>query len=266
MSHSQSALSGAAVAAGLQTKRMGQPLHWFDQLTSTNDIAQAFAEAGAPEGTAVLAGEQTGGRGRLGRRWASPPGGLWLSVVLRPSPPATEWPRFGFAASVAATSAIEAVTQIPVRLKWPNDLIVEGRKLGGVLVEATGAYVVVGIGINVNVRRDLLPPEIRPVATSLLEWVGHPVDLVELTQEVLRALERYYQLVQDDPHAVLEQWKVRSVTLGRQVRVIDSAQAFEGVAESVDDQGALIVRTDTGLRRVFASDVSVREPQVPSLD
>ncbi len=263
MSHRLSVVDANTLRAGLQTQAIGRPLHVFDRVASTNDVAKALAEEGAPDGTAVLAEEQTGGRGRFGRRWASPLGGLWLSLVLRPRRPATEWSCLGFAASVAAATAVETVAGLSVRVKWPNDLMLEGRKLGGVLVEASGAYVVVGIGMNVNLQREALPADVRALATSLEERLGHTTDFVALTQEVLREIERFYHLVEDDPHFVMEQWVARSLTVGRPVRVVSTKESFDGVAESVDDQGALLVRTSAGLRRVVASDVSVRELERP---
>ncbi len=259
----QPVLDAAILAQGLHTQIIGKSLHYFRRVESTNDTAKTLAEQGAPEGTVVVASEQSAGRGRLGRPWASPPGGLWLSVILRPSWPAAEWPRLAFAASVAVASAIERSLGIPTQVKWPNDLVLDGRKLGGVLLEAAGSYVVVGIGLNANVRLSAFPPDLAAVVTSLEERLGYPVDLVGLTQEILRDLEHAYQAVLDDPHALMEQWRVRSITLGRHVRVVGAGAACEGVAESVDADGTLVVRTKTGLRRIVASDVSLREsPEV----
>lgn len=252
-----------AIEQGLGTQRLGRPLHVHDRVNSTNDVARGLAEAGAPEGTAVLAREQTGGRGRLGRRWASPPGGLWLSVVLRPQLPVAEWTRLGFAASVAAAAAVDAVAGVPVGLKWPNDLVVGGRKLGGVLVEAGGAYAIAGIGINANVQVELLEPEIAAAATSL-SAMGRDVDLAALVRRVLRELEYHYDLLQRGGPAVMAKWRARSITLGRAVRVI-GADVFDGIAETVDDDGALLVRTSSGMRRVLAGEVSVREAEAPSV-
>ncbi len=255
----QPVLDAAVLAQGLHTQIIGKSLHYFHRVESTNDTAKTLAEQGAAEGTVVVASEQSAGRGRLGRPWSSPPGGLWFSVILRPRRPAAEWPRLAFAASVAVASAIERLLGIPTQVKWPNDLVLDGRKLGGVLLEAAGGYVVVGIGLNANVRLSAFPPDLAAVVTSLEERLGYPVDLVGLTQEILRDLEHAYQAVLDDPDALMEQWRVRSITLGRHVRVVGSGTACEGVAESVDADGALVVRTKAGLRRIVASDVSLRE-------
>ncbi len=247
-----------AFLKGLAPQTIGRPLYVFGVVESTNDTARALAEQGATEGTVVLAGEQRAGRGRLGRAWASPPGGLWLSVVLRPRRPPHEWSRFAFATSVAVASALERTLAVPVRVKWPNDLMLSGRKLGGVLVEAAGAVAIVGIGLNANVRLSALPPSLRAVATSLEEWLGHAVDLVSVTQEILRQLDVAYRLALEAPEEVMAQWRGRSITLGRRVQVRGVTTAFEGVAETIDEDGALLVRTASGLQRVVASDVSVR--------
>lgn len=257
MTH-QPALDAGALLEGLHTQTMGRSLHCFGRIESTNDTAKVLAEQGAPEGTVVIASEQSAGRGRLGRAWASPPGGLWLSVILRPRLPAAQWPRLAFAVSVAVARALERTLNVPAQVKWPNDLVLDGRKLGGVLLEAAGGYVVVGIGLNVNVCISTLPADLAPVATSLEEHLGRPVDLVGVTQAILRDLEDAYHVALDDPRALMEQWRVRSITLGQHVQVVGAGALFEGVAEGVDDDGALLVRTKEALRRVVASDVSLQ--------
>jgi len=256
-------LDAAILTPGLRTRIIGKSLHYFSRLESTNDTARGLADQGAPEGTVVVAREQSAGRGRLGRRWASPPGGLWLSVILRPRRPASEWARLALAASVGIAIALERAMGIRAQVKWPNDLVLDGRKLGGILLEAAGSYVVIGIGLNANVPLSAFPPDLASGATTLAEHLGHPVDMVRLAQAVLQELERVYQTVFDDPAAVMEQWRVRSSTLGRTVRVIGSAATYEGVAESIDVDGALTVRTATGLRRVVASDVSLSTVSEP---
>jgi BirA family biotin operon repressor/biotin-[acetyl-CoA-carboxylase] ligase len=148
---------------------------------------------------------------------------------------------------------------VQVRLKWPNDLMLNGRKLGGVLLEASQGYVVLGIGLNVNVRLSAFSQDLAPVVTSLEEFLGHPVDLAGLTQEILRQLEEVLTAVQIDPRRLMDQWRDRSMTLGQYVRVTGPAGAFEGVVEDVDDEGVLRVRTEAGVRRVIGADVSVRE-------
>lgn len=258
MSHPQ-ALDERALLEGLKTQAIGRPTRVFGRVDSTNDTAKALAESGSPHGTVVIASEQGQGRGRQGRPWSSPPGGLWMSVVLRPAQPIREWPRIAFAGAVAVATAVDRLLGVPVRLKWPNDLMLEGRKLGGVLLEASSGYLVLGIGLNVNVHLSAFAPDLAPLVTSLKVWVGHPVDLVGLIQEILAQFEEASTVVQTHPQQVMDQWRARSMTLGRRIRVIGPAESFEGMAEALDDDGVLVVRTDAGVRRVVAGDISVRD-------
>ena len=251
----------AAITAGLRTRRFGQRLQVYAQVGSTNDEATTLAAQGAPEGTTVLAVEQIGARGRRQRAWLSPPGGLWLSVVLRPALSADQWPLVGFAAGVGAARAVEEIAHIRVGLKWPNDLMVGERKLGGVLVEARGPAAIAGIGINANITLDRLPPDIRPIATSLHAVLARPVDLAALARTVLEQFERVYDLLAQNAQDVLAGWRERDLVRGRQVR-LSGAQELEGVAEDVDHAGALLVRTDAGIRRIVAGDVSLRTVSV----
>lgn len=237
----------AAVTAGLRTGRFGRPLVAYDRVTSTNDVARDLAGRGAGEGTAVLAVEQTAGRGRLGRPWSSPPGGLYLSVVLRPPVATTAWPLLGLAVAVGAADGAEAAAGVPIALKWPNDLLRDGLKVGGILVEAAEGYAVAGIGINARV-----PATRREGAGSL------DVELPGLVVEVLSGVEQAVDLLYADPASVLIPWRARSATLGRRVRVVGGAEVLEGIAEDIEADGALVLRTVTGVRRVVAGDVSVR--------
>lgn len=252
----------SAIKAGLRSHRFGQRLHVYAQVGSTNDEAATLAAQGAAEGTAVLAVEQIGARGRRQRAWLSPAGGLWLSVVLRPALPADQWPLVGFAAGVGAARAVEEIAHVQVGLKWPNDLMIGEQKLGGVLVEARGPAIIAGIGINANIGLDHFPPEIRSIATSLLAVLGRPVDLAALTRATLEQFERVYDLLAPNTEDVLAAWRERDLTRGRQVK-LSGAEDLEGVAQDVDRTGALLVRTSTGIRRIVAGDVSLRSVSVP---
>jgi len=250
---------------------------------STNDVAKELAAQGAPEGTVVGADEQTAGRGRMGRRWLAPPGTCLLcSLLFRPTLPLTQANRLTMLCSLAAADAVADVAGLRVSLKWPNDLIVKSqipnpksqnwRKLAGVLTE-TGMQVksqtpnpkasnwqvgcaVVGIGINVNVPPEMLPG-LAPDATSILAEVGRPVDRVALLVALLAGVERRYEALQagESPH---REWAARLATLGRSVQVTTSEGVLTGVAESVDEDGALLLRTpDGGLHRLLAGDVTL---------
>jgi BirA family biotin operon repressor/biotin-[acetyl-CoA-carboxylase] ligase len=250
-------LTASAVAALLRTRRLGRPVVVLDEVGSTNDRARELADAGAAEGLTVIARVQTAGRGRHGRRWASPAGGLWMSVVLRPDLPLAQWPLVGFGAAVATAEAVQAVAGVPAALKWPNDVVVADRKLAGVLVEAAGSAAVVGVGVNANLDVDALPTGLGQAATTLRSLIGTDVDLAALAADLLSRWEDYDDLLHQDPAAVVAAWRRRSATLGRPVRTV-GGQEVEGVAEDVDDTGALLIRTVGGLVRVVAGEVSVR--------
>ena len=257
---------GAAVAAALNTRRLGRPLNFRASVGSSNDEARVLARAGAPEGTAVLADAQTAGRGRLGRGWQSPAGeGIWLSLVLRPALPAPETPRLTLAAAVAVAEAIRA-HGVPAGIKWPNDILVDGRKCCGILTEMellgeAVAFVILGIGLNVNQAG--FPPEIAAQATSLRLALGQPLERVALACAILERLEvRYDQLLAGEAAAVLGAWRALSVTLGHRVRVTPATggPALVGEAADVDADGALLLRRDDGrVERLLAGEVSLRE-------
>ncbi|MDQ7843489.1 MAG: biotin--[acetyl-CoA-carboxylase] ligase [Armatimonadota bacterium] len=238
------------LAPDLPTARFGRPLHIYESAPSTNDLARRLAEDGAAEGTAVLALTQTRGRGRLGRSWASPPGGLYLSVVLRPELPPARWPLLALAVALGAAAGAEEASGIAVKLKWPNDLVTEEGKVGGVLLEAGPDHAVAGIGINAAPPAADLPPGAAALG----------VPLPPLVQAVLWHVERSVDLAYADPRRILAPWRARCVTLGRRIRIAGT-EAVEGVAEDVDGDGALIVRTPAGVRRIVAGDVAIRDEE-----
>ena len=245
---------------------IGHEIRWFETLPSTNERARGAAEAGAAEGLVLVADRQTAGRGRLGREWASPPGGLWFSIVLRPRVPAAQAPLVGFAASISTAAAIQEITGLRARVKWPNDVLVDGRKVAGVLLEAGAArratagpaWLVAGIGINVNVHPDALPPRPRYPATSLAAVLGRDVVRGRLLRALLRAFTQDYAgLCGRGAAPLLDRWRALSDTLGRPVRIDTAAGPVEGLAEDVDQGGALVIRAPDGaVRRIAAGDVA----------
>jgi len=260
------AVTAAEISAGLATRRLGRVIEYRESTGSTNDLAKQLARSGAPEGLLVVADEQTAGRGRLGRAWSTPKGSaLAMSLVLRPDLPPYEAPRITLVAAVAVAEAVREVTGLPAVIKWPNDLQLNGRKFCGILTEMEAdmdrvAFIVCGIGLNVNLPAGSLPPEFG--ATSLLAESGAPLRRALLAQAILARVETAYDDLRAGRFAsVLDRWRALSGTLGRAVRVlsVSGEESLTGTAEDVDAEGALLVRTVDGtLHRVFAGEVSLR--------
>lgn len=241
----------------LLTGEIGGELTVYDVIDSTNNAAKLLARNGAPHGSVVVAKRQTAGKGRLGRNFYSPVStGVYLSVILRPAVSAVESLLITSAASVATARAIEEATGIRVKIKWVNDLYYNGKKLCGILAEASlsagGAleYVVVGIGINVST--DSFPPELEPVATSLAAANGGgEIDCNRLIAAVLDHLDRVYQ--QLETREFLSEYKARSCVLGKTVRLLDGGEEKQVLALDIDENAHLVVRTREGERLVVGS-------------
>ncbi|MGE0444171.1 MAG: biotin--[acetyl-CoA-carboxylase] ligase [Vicinamibacterales bacterium] len=243
-------IAGALGRAGTRLGLFGARLLWYDEIGSTNDTASRLADAGAAAGTVVAANAQTSGRGRLGRTWVSPPGaGLYFSVVLRPEMHVV--PMLTLAAGVAVADGIEAATGLTTTLKWPNDVQAGGRKLAGILAEG-GAFVIVGIGINV--RAAAYPPDIATRATSLEQELGRDVDRGLVLAECLAALNaRSAELyAAGGASAIVAAWKRRAAPMWGRAVEWDSGR---GVAEGVASDGALLVRTARGVERILSGEV-----------
>lgn len=253
------------VCPRLTTRILGSEIHYYSEIDSTNNAAKKCAVAGCPEGTLVITETQQGGRGRLSRGWFSPTAkGIWLSVVLRPPFPPQEAPKCTLMAAVALNRAIREVAGIPCGIKWPNDILCNGRKLVGILTEMSAEmdainHIVIGTGINVNIAADEIPPELKGIATSILVEKGAPVSRLDLLIRVLECLEELYLAVKESGfEAVLAAWRRESITLGRMVNVIAPDKSYQGKAVNIDSDGALLVETEGGMERVLAGDVSIR--------
>jgi len=253
------------IRTALKTKILGQEIYYFADIDSTNNEAKKRAAAGCPEGTIVVAEAQNSGRGRLARGWFSPSGaGIWLSLVLRPPFSPQEAPKCTLLAAVALAKAIKTVTQVNCGIKWPNDILYNGKKLVGILTEMSAEmdainYVVIGMGINVNVGPEEFPPELAEIATSLSILVGQPVSRLTLLAEVMKQLEEAYHVILKDGFApILEEWRGHSITLGQAVNVVGVNRQFSGIAVDIDADGALLVKTGNGIQKVVAGDVSIR--------
>jgi BirA family biotin operon repressor/biotin-[acetyl-CoA-carboxylase] ligase len=239
------------IALGLKTRRLTGPVYHFEAVASTNDLAKELAAKGAPEGVLVVAEAQTGGRGRLGRQWDSPPGtGLYVSLLLRPPLPPTEMPQITLTTAVAVARALKRVTGVSPGIKWPNDLLLAGKKLGGILTEMETEseqirHVVVGLGLNVN--NPAFPAELEPLATSLLLATGRRHSRVEILQAWLEEFEELYgRFLAREFAGILDEWRSLTVTLGRRVTVRQGPVTICGQALEVAPDGALLVETDAG--------------------
>ncbi len=248
----------------LTTRELGRGENCYQPtLESTNTTLKQMAVHGAPNGSLCVCDCQTGGKGRLGRSWVVPSGqGLLLSVLLRPHMLPRHAPLITLAAAIAMTRAVQETTSLDVRIKWPNDIVCKGKKICGILLEISAdpdqiEYVVVGTGLNV--RRNSYPPELADKAGALEEFAAPPLRRDVLTH-YLRALEDTIDLLEKDGFAGIQaEYRRYSCTLGSAVRVIGTDSEFTGVAEELDETGALLVRMEDGtLRRVLSGDVSVR--------
>jgi BirA family transcriptional regulator, biotin operon repressor / biotin---[acetyl-CoA-carboxylase] ligase len=250
-----------------KTRVVGREIHVFQDTTSTNDVAARLARGGAAEGAVVFAESQSKGRGRLGRTWISPAGkGLWFTVLLRPNIPPQETTQLTVAAATALSRAVTQQTGLVPQIKWPNDLLIRGRKLAGILTEMRAEVdqvqeVLLGIGINVNLEAGDFPAPLRPTTTSLRIEMGQKINRAELAVAILRELDLDYQAVAEGRfERLVEQWEERCTTLGCQVAIRLGDRIIRGRAESLDDDGALLVRGTHGhLERIVGGDVTVEK-------
>jgi len=254
------ALTPGAVLRRLTTEFVGRHILYYPTVPSTMDVARQAAKEGAPEGTAVVADEQTAGRARLGRSWVNPRGVLAVSIILRPE--MSYLLGLTMVASLATSRCIEQAAGLKSTIKWPNDVLVRGKKISGILTESalrgqSVDWAVVGIGINVNFDPKAYP-EIADIATSLSVELRRQVPELDVLVHLLSAVEFYYQaLRRGEP--VHEEWRSRLETLGKVVQVKTGTQVEKGYAESVDSDGALMLRRDDGtLTRIVAGEVSLR--------
>jgi len=244
------------IRADLPTKRFGHAVQCYDAVDSTMDIAHRLAKAGSLEGTVVVAETQRAGRGRLGRRWVSPKGqGIYGSLILRPTLPLSALSTLTLTMAIGIARALEQHTELPITIKWPNDLMLHDAKLGGILTELQAEpdrsqYVIVGFGLNVNGTPRALPTG----ATCLQQVLGRPLHRVPLIRAILISLEQSYdQLLREGFGALQEEWRARSAILGHRVRLVAHSREVEGHAVDVDGEGALILRYDTGVQERFTA-------------
>jgi len=254
-------LSPASITSNLGTHFIGQRVFYYPSLVSTMEVAKQEVQLGAVEGTVVIADEQTAGRGRIKRVWLSPKGSIALSIILYPS--VVNLPSLIMLASLAVVHSIEAVTGLRSRIKWPNDVLANDRKVCGILIESSVRgnivdYAIIGIGVNVNLRLSDFP-EIPATATSLSDELGRDVPRLRIIRRLLVEMERLYLALQAGG-SIYEEWRDSLVTLGRKVKVKSGKTVYEGVAESVARDGSLLLRhSDGNLSKIVAGDATLRD-------
>jgi len=256
----------AEVKDGLKTKLIGRTLHSFRELTSTNDVAKELARMGAKEGTVIVAETQTCGKGRLNREWISPRGGLWFSIIMRPKVSPRDAPKLTFMMSVAVAKTLNKLFDLKAEIKWPNDVLVKGKKVCGILTEtntkgASVNFVVVGVGVNANFTMLDFPADLRGSSTTIQEELKREIEREALLRSLLEETERYYNMFTEGKfNTILAEWKHLSKFLDSYVEVKSFDEKIEGWATDIDESGALILKLkDHTLRKIVSGDVTVRK-------
>jgi BirA family transcriptional regulator, biotin operon repressor / biotin---[acetyl-CoA-carboxylase] ligase len=250
-----------------KTKIIGRDIQVFEQTTSTNDVIEKLARDGVREGVVVFAESQTKGRGRLGRKWISPTRkGLWFSILLRPDLRPQETTQLTVASAIALRRAIFSETNLRAEIKWPNDILIGGKKVAGILTELSAEldkvrHVILGIGIDVNLDANELPNDLKKIATSLKIESGETISRAELAVAILRELDfDSARICGGKFSAVADEWEEHCVTIGKNVTVQIGDRKIRGRAESLDDDGALLLRTEHGhLERITGGDVTLEK-------
>jgi biotin-[acetyl-CoA-carboxylase] ligase BirA-like protein len=247
----------------LRTRILGQSGLYFRSLTSTNDTAKQLASSGVKEGTIVLAESQLKGKGRLGRKWFSPEGGLWFSVILRPRIKPKHALKLTLLGSVATVKTLNELYEIGAEIKWPNDILINRGKVCGVLTEASIkgrnlSFAVLGFGINANLDPEVFPRHFRDSVATLKTQLGKKISREILLCELLENVEICYDLFKKGKfETILDDWRKLSGFLGSYVRIFDGQRSIEGTALDLDADGALIIRLrDQNVRRVVSGDVT----------
>ena len=253
------------VASRLQTERMGRQIRYFSRIDSTNQYAKRIAEEGAPDGTLIIADEQTAGKGRSGRTWVTPPAeAIAFTLLLRPKLSPDRISMVTLVMGLAVTNAVNSLYGVSAGIKWPNDVVIKGRKLCGILTEMSAEvrqvnYIVIGVGINANLTS--FPEEIREIATSLKLELGRDINRAELIARVMAEFERLYAEfeAQGDLGAVMQEYNELCLNADSKVRVLDPNGEYTGTSRGINSMGELLVETEDGkMQEVYAGEVSVR--------
>ena len=260
-------LDADLISSCLKTKWLGRDMRILAEVVSTNEVALSLARD-CPSGTVILAETQTKGRGRLSRSWASPPGGIWMSLILKPEMPLAHVYQINMAVAVAVCKAISSSLGLEAGIKWPNDLLIQERKICGILMEVSAQvdrldYAVVGLGLNANNDPSDLPVEWK--STSLAAELGHDISrcvlICRILEEIEVALEKMGQ------QEIYEEWRSRSLTLKRQVRITSAAGDLEGEVVDLAEDGALLLLSGKEQKRILAGDcIHLRAAEAEQLD
>lgn len=246
------------IREGLKTKCMGKKVHFFPTISSTNNKAKHYAKNGGSEGTIVISEIQTAGRGRKDRMWSSPKGGLWFSIILRPSLPPQKAMLVTMTASLALSEAIKKTIGLKTEIKWPNDLLIAGKKVCGILTELSAEmdqinYMIIGIGLNVN---NQIPEELQPKSVSLKSSAHRHISRVCLLRSILHSFDQWYQiLMRGDEETIKNTWLSVSQIIGKQVMITDEHTTITGVVKGIDPQGCLRIKTAEGEQQIITGDV-----------
>ena len=266
LSESSDPITADEIRHGLSSKIFGKKdIIYMNETDSTNTRAKELAAQGAPEGTIVIAEKQTKGRGRRGRSWFSPSGGgIYFSIILRPIISPSETPRITLMTAVVLAETLISLVKLKLRIKWPNDILANGKKLAGILTEISTEmdavnYIVVGLGLNVNTQLEDLPKEIKKTATSILIETGKPFPRVKLIRHYLKLYEKYYDMFKkNDFEPIMERWRELADIIGKQIKVDVIGKTHIGKVVDVDNDGVLILKDDHGrLQRIFSGDVTL---------
>ncbi|MGD7045413.1 biotin--[acetyl-CoA-carboxylase] ligase [Jeotgalibacillus proteolyticus] len=264
-SNQQDTVTETDILLGLQTKRLGRSIHYYESVDSTQKIAHKLAQEQAPEGTLVIAEEQTSGRGRMSRSWHSPKGtGIWMSLLVRPLLPPQKAPQFTLLTAVAVVQAIEDVCDVSVEIKWPNDLLVNDRKITGILTELQADSeqihsLIIGIGMNINQQQEDFPKELHELATSLAIETGSKVSRSAIVQRIMYHFEKYYLLYMDKGFAPIKLlWESYAISIGRHITARTLNGELSGIACGITEEGILLLEDDQGVTHsIYSADIEI---------
>ncbi|WP_379968480.1 biotin--[acetyl-CoA-carboxylase] ligase [Ectobacillus sp. sgz5001026] len=253
------------VHLGLQTNYIGRNVHFEETVSSTQKVAARLVYEGAPEGTVVVAEEQTEGRGRLQRKWFAPKGtGVWMSIILRPDIPMQQAPQLTLLAAVSVAQAIELYTGVEVGIKWPNDILIKGKKVVGILTEMQAEIdkiqaIIIGIGINVNQKKEHFAPEIQHIATSLAIEKGSDINRAGLMQAIFAQMEKLYgEYLQHGFSFIKVLWESYAISIGKEIKAITMNETYVGIAKGIRDDGVLILEDyDGNIHYIPSADIEI---------